>query len=280
MRTHSTLEPAASSVHGPLPWPGTRRAAALRRRARRLGLALRWGLRLLLPLVLLWAVLFTWAWNVAPATSGLMSWVQAQDSARHAPYTSIGQVSPLVTKALVAIEDERFYQHHGIDTIGLARAAYDDLRAGRMVEGGSTLTAQLAKNAYLAGNDRTPRRKLEDLLLALKVEHTYSKSQILEMYLNLVYFGDGAYGIGAAAQRYFHTTPAKLDLAQSALLAGLVQAPGAYDPYCHPSLARARQRAVLDRMVADGMISAAQRTAALRESLPTAASATAGGYCG
>ncbi len=205
------------------------------------------------------------AWQITPSVDGLGTWVRTQDAARHAPYTPISQISPWVPRALIAIEDERFYQHHGIDTIGLIRAAWDDLRAGRIVEGGSTLTAQLAKNAYLQGNDRTIPRKLEDLLLAVKIESQYTKSQILEYYLNLVYFGQGAYGIGAAAMRYFGVHTSQLDLAQAALVAGLVQAPGYYDPWCHPAAAQARQHDVLEHMVAQGMITPAQARAARQE---------------
>jgi membrane peptidoglycan carboxypeptidase len=165
----------------------------------------------------------------------------------------------------VAIEDERFYQHHGIDTLGLLRAAWDDLRAGRVVEGGSTLTAQLAKNAYLHNYDRTVSLKLKDLLLATKIEGRYSKAQILDMYLNLVYFGQGAYGIGAASARYFGVPPARLDAAEAALLAGMVRAPGLYNPWCHPDLARARQHDVLGQMVANGALTSAQEQTARRE---------------
>ena len=218
-----------------------------------------------LSLLLVGVLVLVWAWNATPSVSGLSDWVRAQDAAHHAPYTPLAQISSLEQEALIAIEDERFYQHHGIDIIGLLRAAWDDLRAGRAVEGGSTLTAQLAKNAYLHGYDHTLPLKLEDLLLAVKIEQRYRKGQILELYFNLVYFGEDAYGIGVAASRYFGVSPARLDLAQAALLAGLVRAPGAYDPWCHPSAARGRQQTVLARMVADGYISAAQARAAGRE---------------
>lgn len=234
------------------------------RRARLWRLAKR-GLIALLLLAILGAITLTWAWQATPSVAGLPAWVQAQDTARHAPYTPISQVSPLVSEALVAIEDERFYQHHGIDTLGLLRAAWDDLRAGHIVEGGSTLTAQLAKNAYLHGYDRSLSLKAEDLLLAVKIERLYTKQQILEYYLNLVYYGEGAYGIGAAAQRYFGERASQLDLAQAALLAGLVQAPGYYDPWCHPEAAQDRQRTVLAHMLAQGMITQAQDQAAQHE---------------
>lgn len=215
------------------------------------------------------------AWNATPSTAGLMSWVRQQDALHHASYTPIQAIAPVVSQALIDTEDEHFYQHHGIDTLGLLRAAWDDLRAWNLVEGGSTLTGQLAKNAYLQGNDRTLGRKAEDLLLAVKIEQRYSKPQILEMYLNLVYFGDGTYGIGAASQRYFGIPPARLDLAQAALLAGLVQAPSYYDPYCAPAIAQDRRAIVLERMLADNNITRSQADAANREPLPRAAASSA-----
>ena len=222
------------------------------------------SLALLLALVLA----LVWAWQAAPSTAGLQAWVRAQDARHGTPYTPLASISPWVGRALVAIEDERFYQHHGIDTIGLLRAAWDDLRAGSVVEGGSTLTAQLAKNAYLHNYDRTLPLKLEDLLLATKIESRYTKASILEMYLNLVYFGQGAYGIGAASERYFGVAPARLDAAQAALLAGMVRAPGLYNPWCHPNLARTRQHAVLDQMMAEGYLTPAQERRARRETFP------------
>jgi hypothetical protein len=192
-------------------------------------LKLRQGLRIVLALVLLALAAFTWAWQTTPSVNDLGSWVRRNDAAMHAPYTPIADISPWMPRALVAIEDERFYTHHGIDTIGLMRAAWDDLRVGHIVEG------------------------------------QYTKSQILEYYLNLVYFGEGSYGVGAAATRYFGVHAGQLDLAQAALLAGLVQAPGYYDPWCHPDAAQARQLDVLDHMVEQGMISPAQAQAAERE---------------
>ncbi|HEY7778713.1 MAG TPA: biosynthetic peptidoglycan transglycosylase [Ktedonobacterales bacterium] len=219
-------------------------------------------------LLSLCAIAFTWGWAATPTTAGLDAWVHAQDARHSASYTPLGHISPLVADALLAAEDERFYGHHGIDSLGLMRAAWDDLRSGHFTEGGSTLTAQLAKNAYLNGYDHTIPLKLEDLVLALKVEARYPKARILEMYLNLVYFGEGGYGIGQASERYFGTTPDHLDLAESALLAGLVRAPGMYDPWCHPDLAKLRQGEVLTLMVADGFTTPAQARAAADESFP------------
>lgn len=280
----SLVEPPAAEIperaeHASISWPraGHARAHAARpghaswlSRARHLSA---WHplLRALVGCALAVSVLaggtFVWLWQSTPSPVTLESWIVSQDAAHHTPYVPLDHISPWMGKALVAIEDERFYQHHGIDTIGLLRAAWDDLRAGRLVEGGSTLTAQLAKNAYLDGNDHTFARKVQDLVLALKVERVYSKDEILEMYLNLVYYGEGAYGIQAAAERYFGVTPAHLDIAESALLAGLVQAPGWFDPWCHPADARARQATVLAHMVADHDITQTQANAALSEPL-------------
>jgi membrane peptidoglycan carboxypeptidase len=204
----------------------------------------------------------TWAWFATPSTDGLLVHVRLEAVRHHAPYTSLGAVAPVMRDALIASEDQRFYQHKGIDVYGIARALLDDARAGAFVEGGSTLTAQLAKNAFLHGRDHTIPLKVEDLVLALKVEQRYDKNAILEMYLNLTYYGEGAYGIGAAAQRYFGVSPAHLTLAQAAILASLVQAPGAHDPWCHAGAARAGQDEVLERMVRTGYITAAQAAAA------------------
>jgi membrane peptidoglycan carboxypeptidase len=221
-----------------------------------------------LVLVLLGAGLFTWGWLATPGVNDLAARVQAVDHAHQAPSTLLGQISPLIQQALIVTEDEHFYQHHGIDLPGTLRAAWDDLLAGRVIEGGSTLTEQLAKEVYLGGNDHTLDRKLEDMVLALKIEAHYRKGQILEFYLNVVSFGDGAYGIGAATAHYFQRPPAQVDLAQAALLAGLVQAPSAYDPWCHPNAARMRQQTVLDRLRTEGAITAAQATTARAEMLP------------
>jgi membrane peptidoglycan carboxypeptidase len=207
-----------------------------------------------------------WGWTHTPAVNNLPALVRASLAQAHAPYTPLAEIPLNLQHAIIAIEDERFYSNHGIDIIGLVRAAWDDLRAGRIIEGASTITQQLAENAYLpGGSDHTISQKLEVMILALKIDHTYRKGQILAMYLNLIYFGDGAHGIGQAAQRYFHTTPASLDLAECALLAGLPQSPSGYDPYHHPLAAAQRQRAVLNQMVADGYITTAQAQSAARE---------------
>jgi len=178
----------------------------------------------------------------------------------------LAQVPDQLSEALIAIEDERFYEHRGIDTQGLIRAVLTDLYHHRALEGGSTLSQQLIKVLYLNGDD-DGWRKPEDLLLALKLEARYDKHTILENYFNAVYYGHGAYGIGQASQVYFHRPPAQLDLARASMLAGLPQSPSYYDLYRNPCSARARQFNVLAQMAHDGYISSNQAAAAYAESI-------------
>lgn len=188
--------------------------------------------------------------------------LQAHDSTR----VGLKDIPDQLSEALIAIEDERFYQHRGIDTQGLIRAVLTDLYHHRALEGASTLTQQLVKVLYLQGDD-DGSRKVEDLLLTLKVEARFDKHTILESYFNAVYYGHGAYGIGAAAQVYFHESPASLDLARASMLAGLPQSPSWYDPYHNPCAARARQFNVLAQMAHDGYISQDQAARAYNESI-------------
>jgi len=169
-----------------------------------------------------------------------------------------------VTDAVIATEDQRFYDHHGVDPLGLVRAAFINLRQGRTVQGGSTLTQQLAKNLYLS-HDRTFARKLEEFTLALWLESRLSKADILELYLNRVYLGSGAYGIDAAARRYFGKSARELSLGQSAMIAGLLKAPSKYSPLTNPAIARARARLVLSQMQEAGFITEEQEQKAAEE---------------
>lgn len=171
-----------------------------------------------------------------------------------------------VIDAVVGTEDHRFFEHWGVDPVGLARATYTNLRAGRFAQGGSTITQQLAKNLFLSA-ERTLERKLEELLLAIWLEVRLSKAEILELYLNRVYFGGGAYGIEAAAHRYFGKPARALDLAEAAVLAGLLKAPSRFSPASSPGLARRRARVVLARMAEAGIISAASRQAAVERTV-------------
>lgn len=172
--------------------------------------------------------------------------------------------------AVVAVEDDRFYQHHGIDPQGVARALYRNVRAGRIVEGGSTLTQQLAKNLYLT-HARTLTRKAREAVLTVKLETAYSKKELLGMYWNTIYLGEGAYGVEVASQTYFGKPARQLTLAEAALLAGLPRSPEYYNPRKNPDAAVDRRNLVLDKMVGQGMITAAQAAAAKQEPLKLSA---------
>ena len=157
--------------------------------------------------------------------------------------------------AVLATEDRRFYSHFGLDIIGLGRAMAANLAAGRIVQGGSTITQQAAKNLFLTP-ERTLKRKVQELLLALWLEHKFTKDQILTIYLNRVYLGAGTYGVDAAARKYFNRPASRLSLYQAAMLAGLLKAPSRYNPFSHPARARARTDQVLKNMVAAGVLTA------------------------
>lgn len=163
----------------------------------------------------------------------------------------IGELPKYVGQAFVAIEDRRFYQHFGIDLAGLGRAVIRNFTRGRMEQGGSTLTQQLAKNIFLT-QERTLSRKIQEALLSLWLERNYSKAQILELYMNRVYFGAGAYGIEAASQKYFGKSARALSLGEAAVLAGLVQSPSRLAPNKNPEGAAERAALVLQKMVAEG----------------------------
>lgn len=166
---------------------------------------------------------------------------------------SIADISPYMKQAIIAIEDSRFYNHHGVDPVGMGRALYRNIIARGVVEGGSTITQQLVKNLYL-DQRRTVGRKLEELALTVQLERQYTKNEILGMYLNQIYFGQGAYGIEAASRTYFNKQASDLGLAESAMLAGIPRAPGIYNPSINPEAARERQLTVLNRMVELGMV--------------------------
>jgi penicillin-binding protein 1A len=176
-------------------------------------------------------------------------------------------VAPILRDAVVATEDERFYRHRGVDLIGVMRAIPYDITHLSFAQGASTITEQVAKLLYLHGDDHTPWRKLEDAMLALKLESRYSKEQILAAYLDTTYLGEGAYGVRAASEHYFGIPPRRLDTAQATLLAGLIQAPSAYDPVQHPELARARQADVLRSLVRNGFLTRREATRALASPL-------------
>ena len=165
-----------------------------------------------------------------------------------------------VGQAVIATENSRFRHDYGLDPFGVVRATVGSVTGSRDA-GGATLEQQLAKILYTPGSTG-PAAKVEQVELAFKLDHRYSKDRVLQMYLSAVYFGHGYYGLPAAARGYFGVVPSRLTWAQASLLAGLVQAPTAYDPYLHPVLAKHRQRHVLDRLVATHVLSRAAADAA------------------
>ena len=177
----------------------------------------------------------------------------------------LDQVSPKVVDALLASEDRHFYEHSGVDVGGIARALWNDV-TGHHLQGGSTITQQLVKNSYLS-SDRSLWRKAKEAVLSIKLEQTHDKNDILERYLNTVYFGRGAYGIQAAASVYFNTTAAQLDENQSALLIGLLSSPETADPSKDPAAAQRRRDKVLDALVETKKLDAAQAAAIKQQPL-------------
>ncbi|MDT0263878.1 biosynthetic peptidoglycan transglycosylase [Jatrophihabitans sp. DSM 44399] len=239
----------------------------------------RWRRRALITLVSLLlsgALTVTALMLLTPGVSDAEARVHAS-AAAHGATDPGGQVPALFAQSLVATEDSRFFSHHGIDSLGVLRAVSGPLRGGGD-PGGSTLDQQLAKQLYTGGQG-SAWDKVVQVSLAVKLDAAYSKQQILEMYAATVYFGNGYYGLAAAACGYFGVPPARLNDAQSTLLAGLPQAPSAYDPVTHLSLARSRQRHVLDRLVAVHTLTAAQADAVFSSPLHLATTAGANPTC-
>jgi penicillin-binding protein 1A len=201
--------------------------------------------------------------ELRPARIGANTFVYAADGSllgsipaeRNREPVALGKISPWMRKATIAIEDRRFYEHGGIDLEGIARALVRDVEAGRVVEGGSTITQQLVRNLYIRKNERTLERKLVEACLAVRLNDSRSKDWILSQYMNTVYYGNHAYGIEAAAQTYFSRPARKLSLLQAALLAGLPQAPSFFDPFEYPGRAVARRNRVLRALYQNGDIS-------------------------
>ncbi|MBX5436121.1 MAG: PBP1A family penicillin-binding protein [Alicyclobacillaceae bacterium] len=187
----------------------------------------------------------------------------------HQVHVPLGLIPRTLQEATIAVEDEHFYEHHAVNPAAIARALWVDVRHGRVVQGGSTITQQLAKNLFLS-QDRTLTRKLLEVLYAIRLELHESKPAILEQYLNYVYYGHGAWGVGAASELYFNKPVQQLTLAEAAMLAGLPRGPAVYSPIDHFGNAKARQRVVLQRMVACGFITQAQADEAFRQPLAIA----------
>ncbi|MDR1471334.1 MAG: PBP1A family penicillin-binding protein [Synergistaceae bacterium] len=181
-------------------------------------------------------------------------------------WVEIGQISPWATSSVLAAEDSEFYNHQGIRIKAIIRALISDIKTGSPSQGGSTITQQVARMMFLSP-DRTLKRKASEAIIAIRMERVYTKDQILELYMNMAYFGHGAYGITAAAQNYFGKNAAHLNLAESAMLAGLLPAPNLYTPLRHPDRARTRQNYVLTRMADTGIISEQDKSRTLAAEL-------------
>ena len=163
-------------------------------------------------------------------------------------YTYYEDIPDFYFKALVAVEDRRFYSHHGFDIVGSARALYNDLKAGKYLEGGSTISQQLAKNLYFPF-DYTLNRKIAEIFMALKIEREFTKEEVLEIYVNAIYYGSGYYNIYDASVGYFDKPPADMNEYECSLLVGIPNAPSVYSLDVNPDLAHQRQKKVLSTMV-------------------------------
>ena len=181
---------------------------------------------------------------------------------------STEEIAPIMRQAIVSVEDQRFFQHDGIDLRGIGRALWEDVRHQAIVEGGSTITQQFVKNAYIR-NERTLARKVREAALAWQLEQRWSKDRILTAYLNTIYFGNGAYGIQQASRAYFGKGAKFLELHEAALLAGIPSDPARYDPVTNPRAARVRRRHVLGLMYEQGKITMADYRRASTGALPS-----------
>ena len=259
--------------------PGREVRRARRRRQRRRGGAWRWARWVLLVFVLLTiaglaagaGVIYALTRNL-PSLDELQKRVNAVNTviydrdgrviaelhgAENRVLVRSDQIADVMKQATVAVEDQRFYEHHGVDVVGIGRAMLENLKAGAVVQGGSTITAQYVKNAYVGG-ERSVARKLREAVLAWQLEDRWDKDRILTAYLNTVYFGAGAYGVEAASRTYFHKSAAKLTLKEAALLAALIRLPSKYTPTTDPKPARERRDLVIGMMADEGYITQAQ----------------------
>src|SRR6266568_3174132 len=214
-------------------------------------------------------------WVSTPGVADVQERVAALTRERGVVLLRPDQVPDLLAQAVVATEDSRFYSHHGLDTVGLARSLVYDATNRCLCEGGSTITQQLVKQLYLNGSDRG-RDKINDMMLALKVEQVLSKPQIMADYLSEIATGLGRYGVEKAACVYFHAPLSNLTLGQYALLAGVTQAPSVYDPTVNPSAAEQRRSDVLRDMVNERYITAAEAAAADQEPVLAGGASAAG----
>lgn len=177
----------------------------------------------------------------------------AQEIEEKDNYTTLDQMPKVYKEAVLAVEDKRFYSHHGIDPIAIGRALLHDIQAGSYVEGGSTITQQLAKNQFFT-QDKNIVRKISEMFMAFKIERTFDKDKILELYVNSIYFGNGYYCVMDASLGYFGKYPWEMNFDESTLLAGIPNAPNNYNPLTNPKLAEKRQEQVLEKMKRAGFL--------------------------
>ena len=177
-------------------------------------------------------------------------------------YTALADLPGTYLKAVIAVEDHRFYEHGGIDLLAMGRALWNDLRTWSFAEGGSTITQQLAKNLCFS-QEKSIVRKAAEVFAAWDLERRYSKDEILELYVNSIYFGSGCYNVGSASETYFGKEPKDMTDSECTLLAGIPNAPSVYDPTANPDLALQRQRQVVERMVAEEFLTDGQAAAIL-----------------
>lgn len=268
--THASAAPdGVPDPAGQSPEGGRPDKARGRRRRRGVFIALAVALATAVALVgsLLWSLPLGEALEPLENPTVILLSADGRPIARRGSYKEapidVAKLPPHVPGAFIAIEDRRFYRHLGVDPIAILRALRANAEAGGVSEGGSTITQQLAKNAFLS-SERSLRRKAQEALIALYLEARLSKAEILSRYLSSVYFGDGAFGLRAAARHYFDKTPEELSIGEAAMLAGLVKAPSRLAPTSNPDGARERMRTVLGAMAETGVITRAQATRASR----------------
>lgn len=242
--SQTTMQRATRANHRPQPRPRPTTGQAV------LAFAGRLGIVLLILMALVTTFFFARGFNLLREALATTSLDEMAASIEHAEgFTPIEELPDLYLQAVVAVEDHRFYTHPGFDVIATGRALVNDIKAGGIVEGGSTITQQLAKNQFFT-QEQTIDRKIAEVGMALLIEQHFSKREILELYVNSIYFGDGYEGIGAASKGYFDKRPVDLTLDECAMLAGIPNAPSVYAPTVNPDLAQQRQQEVLKKLVA------------------------------
>lgn len=212
-------------------------------------------LLILSALIIIGGIIVFQGYQMYQAALGQTSVEDMADNVRSQPgFTPLEELPELYLEAVVAVEDQRFYEHGGVDLIAILRAVWNDLRSFSLAEGGSTITQQVAKNLYFT-QERTATRKIAEILMARQLEKHLDKDEILELYVNSIYFGNGYYQVSAACEGYFHKQPKDMTDSECTMLAGIPNAPSVYAPTVNPDLAVKRQKKVLSQMVDQGFLS-------------------------